>query len=217
MKDIGEKIKIFRKKKGLKQKDLAKILGLTPQAISGWERGTSFPQVELYAKISEILGVSKNNLFFDGSNKGNKAINAVCNVPFYSQVEAAAGEGMLGDDYPAIDTYPLPEMIVGKQFNREAIFCIRCCGDSMEPIINGGSILAVNGSMTDICDGDIYLLNMHGLLRVKCLYLEATGIVIKSYNDNYADEKVSFEYAEANQLKILGKVIWYSTSLISND
>ncbi|MGD6739538.1 helix-turn-helix domain-containing protein [Photobacterium leiognathi subsp. mandapamensis] len=69
MKDLGMKIKNERKKRGLKQKDLALLLNVTSQAISGWERGVTFPQLELYERIAIALNVSKDWLFFDDENK----------------------------------------------------------------------------------------------------------------------------------------------------
>ena len=215
-KHIGERVKLFRLKKGLKQKDLAAILEVTPQAISGWERGVTYPQVELYSKIASALDTSKDSLFFEttGNNAEHGSRNGVFYVPFYTDIEAAAGYGFWGGDYPSVERFPLPEQIFTKQFNRSDVFCVRCCGDSMEPIIYGGSILAVNKSVNKISDGSVYLLNAHGALRVKILHVEAKGIVIKSYNPSYEDERISFEEFESLQFKIVGKVIWFSTNLL---
>ena len=39
MNALGEKIKELRKKKGLSQSELAELVGVTRQALSGWENG----------------------------------------------------------------------------------------------------------------------------------------------------------------------------------
>ncbi|MEG2601903.1 MAG: helix-turn-helix transcriptional regulator, partial [Carnobacterium sp.] len=47
MLEIGKKIKELRLSKKLTQKDLAKILNVTPQAISKWERNESNPDIQM--------------------------------------------------------------------------------------------------------------------------------------------------------------------------
>jgi phage repressor protein C with HTH and peptisase S24 domain len=214
MKSVGEKIKKARLQGGLKQKDFAAKLGLTPQAISGWERGVTYPQVELYKQISSILNVSTEWLFFDGENKvkDDTPNNQVFNVPFYSEVEVSAGNGFY-NEYSSVEWYPLPKQCIGNQNNKESIICIRCNGDSMEPIILNDAILAVNTSIKNIHDGSVYIIKIFGALRVKVLYLDSKGIRIKSYNEKYPDECVSIEMVKNNSIEIVGKVFWFSTCL----
>ncbi|MBQ8298096.1 MAG: helix-turn-helix transcriptional regulator [Ruminococcus sp.] len=52
----------YRKKKGLTQGQLAKLLSVTPQAVSKWEKG-SYPDSELLPSIAQILDVSLDVLF----------------------------------------------------------------------------------------------------------------------------------------------------------
>lgn len=60
----GQKIKELRKKKRLKQKELAKIIGLTQGYISDIERGRQSPSPEFVSKISGPLEISKDDLSF---------------------------------------------------------------------------------------------------------------------------------------------------------
>lgn len=62
---IGDRISYFRRIKGLKQIELAKLIGVAPQAISSWERNTSRPNPLRYSKIAEALGVSVSDLDSD--------------------------------------------------------------------------------------------------------------------------------------------------------
>ncbi|MBQ6899006.1 MAG: helix-turn-helix transcriptional regulator [Clostridia bacterium] len=59
---LGERLAAARKAKGLTQDDFAKHLDVTPQAISKWENNLSCPDILLLPKISEILGVSIEEL-----------------------------------------------------------------------------------------------------------------------------------------------------------
>jgi phage repressor protein C with HTH and peptisase S24 domain len=223
MTDLGKRIKEARLKIGLKQKDLASILELTPQSVSGWERGVTYPQVELYEVIARTLKVSKDWLFFykeenkhngqDKSREKNSLWIDTFNAPLYSDISASAGHGAF-NECTSREFYPLPSCVVANQFNKSDIICINCHGDSMEPIIKNRSILAVNTSMKTIQDGGVYVLSVHNLLRVKALFLDSKGVIIRSYNPEYKDECISFnEYHEDSNFEIIGKVFWYSSIL----
>lgn len=55
MENLGEKIKNGLYKKRIKQVDLAKKLGKSPQQITDWIKGRSKPQVEDFLKLAETL------------------------------------------------------------------------------------------------------------------------------------------------------------------
>lgn len=59
---IGQQIKQYRIKKGYTQEALGKLIGVTTQAVSKWERGSS-PDAELLPRIADTLGVSIDALF----------------------------------------------------------------------------------------------------------------------------------------------------------
>ena len=60
--EIGKKISNARKEKNLTQAELADYLGVSYQAVSNWERGQSMPDIDKLADISEILGLSIDDL-----------------------------------------------------------------------------------------------------------------------------------------------------------
>lgn len=62
MKSIGENINRLRKDQNMTQEELANKLGITPQALSKWERGVSFPDVTLIADICRVLKVRADTL-----------------------------------------------------------------------------------------------------------------------------------------------------------
>ncbi len=59
---IGENIRNYRKKNDLTQEALADRLGVTYQSVSRWEKGATYPDLELLPAISEILGISVDEL-----------------------------------------------------------------------------------------------------------------------------------------------------------
>ena len=60
--EIGKCIAQYRKQSGLKQEELAKRIGVSPQAVSKWENGGA-PDVALLPDIARELGVSVDALF----------------------------------------------------------------------------------------------------------------------------------------------------------
>lgn len=59
---IGKFIADCRKEKGLTQWQLAEKLGITDKAISKWERGIAMPDTSIMLELSDILGISVNEL-----------------------------------------------------------------------------------------------------------------------------------------------------------
>ena len=59
---IGRFIAECRKKSNLTQMQLAEKLGITDKAVSKWERGVAMPDTSIMLELSEILGISVNEL-----------------------------------------------------------------------------------------------------------------------------------------------------------
>ena len=50
--NIGNKIRELRKKKGITQETLASVLSVSPQAVSKWESGLTYPDMEMIPVIA---------------------------------------------------------------------------------------------------------------------------------------------------------------------
>ena len=62
----GDLIKKARINAGMTQAELAERLGITPQAVSQYERGIKNPKLETVRRISEALGVLVPDLYPEG-------------------------------------------------------------------------------------------------------------------------------------------------------
>ncbi len=60
--DLGYTIRLLREKHGLKQINLANALQVSPQAVSKWERGANYPDIEALKKIARLFDVSTDLL-----------------------------------------------------------------------------------------------------------------------------------------------------------
>lgn len=61
--NLGVQIRTLRKKKGLTQEALATALSVTPQAVSKWESGISYPEIGMIPLIAAYFGISLDTLF----------------------------------------------------------------------------------------------------------------------------------------------------------
>ncbi len=61
--NLGNNIKKYRKEKYMTQEALAEYLGVSPQAISRWENGTTYPDMELIPALANLFGVPTDILF----------------------------------------------------------------------------------------------------------------------------------------------------------
>ena len=107
---IGEKIKQYRTEKGYTQEQLGRIIGVTTQAVSKWERGST-PDAEIIPHIAQALGVSIDTLY--GREEQSFSIQLaqkLCNMPHKEAYEYAfeicwaMQVGLLGDA-SAIDVF----------------------------------------------------------------------------------------------------------------
>lgn len=72
MNHIGDTISRMRQNKNMTQEEFASRLGVTPQAVSRWERGNSLPDISLIKGICDVLSISANTLL--GIETENKVI-----------------------------------------------------------------------------------------------------------------------------------------------
>lgn len=59
---LSKNLKIFRKRKGLTQENVAEALNIVRQTVSKWEKGISVPDADMLIRLAEILEVSVNEL-----------------------------------------------------------------------------------------------------------------------------------------------------------
>lgn len=60
--DFSERLLKLRREKGLSQKELGDLLGVSNKAISKWENGESMPKTETMLKLAGLLGIDGNEL-----------------------------------------------------------------------------------------------------------------------------------------------------------
>lgn len=72
MRDIGKNIKQLRVQKNMTQDELAEKLFVTRQTVSNYETGRSRPDVEMLAKIAEVLDTDANTVIYGIPNENGR-------------------------------------------------------------------------------------------------------------------------------------------------
>ena len=60
---FGETFRYYRKRSGYTQEEVARALMVTPQAVSKWEQGRSYPDLPLLLPIANLFSVTLDELF----------------------------------------------------------------------------------------------------------------------------------------------------------
>ena len=67
MHQIGLRVSALRKQRDMTQLELADKMGVSYQAVSSWERGSTMPDISRLPEISQVLGVSIDELLGNGN------------------------------------------------------------------------------------------------------------------------------------------------------
>ena len=146
--NFSHQLKYFRSKKNLTQGELAKLIGVSGKQVSDYEVGRSTPRHKTLLKILNALDITETDfssyqpLLFNSDNHDD--------VVVFNDENLEA-------------TLHLPPSIltrIGININNALVFIHQ--SDSMSPTINPRDLVLIDTSKTEIKDGKIYLLELHG-------------------------------------------------------
>jgi len=178
--NIIDRILEIRNKKDISQADFARLLELTPQALSRYEKGKVKPSTDLLSKICLALPDINGHWLLTG--KGEMYLDhKACSI--------------------TIDDFFIK--IIGGRENLKNIEAINLTGDSMEPTLRNGDVIFIDKAQITIDNDGIYAFSNENGLFVKRIQKRLDGFLdIISDNKEYPIQKV-YE----NEIEILGKVI----------
>ena len=190
---IQEKIKFLRKKYGYSQEDLGKLLGVSKQAISMYERGERGLESSDIEKLADIFNVDINVLY------GRKS--SPIKIPVLGYVAAGLPIEAVREvlDYEEIS----PDMLRdGSEY-----FALKIKGSSMEPKISDGDVVIVR-VQPDVDSGQVAIVCVNGEeATCKKILKQQGGIVIQPLNPAYETVFYSIEQIESIPITIIGRVV----------
>ncbi len=112
--EIGNVIRKHRSLKGMTQEELAAVLLVTPQAVSRWETGVSYPDIAMIPEIVKVLGVSADELLgcgihaADDNKKQASELNYSALVASVKETEGKAlNQNQIDSIFECVQ-YPVP-------------------------------------------------------------------------------------------------------------
>lgn len=205
-------IRKLRKAKGLTQKQLAELIGVTESAVNQYESEKKRPKYETLLRLCEALGCSVADLIgeqeltdlgFSAFERiliekyrtldeyGKKAVEAVLNV----EAERGAVEAPVEIATKIIPLFPAaagagePVEDVLDEYevpvDSKASFAVRISGDSMEPEFKDGEVVLCRRVRPEV--GDIAVIMVNGFLLVKQYITDGQNIYLRSLNRERKD------------------------------
>jgi len=186
-------------------KDVASMLDISQMNFATMKKRNKIPYKELL-DFCAARSIAINWLLYGQSPESLiDATNKFYMVRYFSEVQASAGGGGLGED-EAYEPMMLSENFVatlGGESELRHIEAINVTGDSMEPTFSYGDIIFINRSKDDIGRGGVFTINTEGGLFIKRLHRRIDGrIDIISDNKDYP-----VQTAAPEEVTIVGRVV----------
>ena len=206
-----DKIRFYRKLRGISQEALADKLGYKSfTTIQKWEDGTSSPPIGTVKKVAEILGVTIEELTSDDNHSSEPDVTGITNL----LTPASRPIPILGDICAGEGTW-CEENFEGHFFidsSVKADFCVRVRGDSMidAGIFNGD--LAFIKKTYDYTNGKIYAVRINSDCEavLKKVFWQEDTIILNPCNAEY--EPI---VTDAEGMTVIGECVGVFHSTIS--
>lgn len=220
-------IERLRERLHLNQAGLARLLNVSPMAVSRWERAVNEPEAAYYIHMGTLSGDPdcwyfwqraglpasdlKRALRKSKNSKSPHAAVAELENQSVALLGVKAGTSEAGDNDPNLDRAPVIARVMAPSDwsdNKQSIRCVRVAGDGMSPLISDGSVVAVDLSQFDSAK----LSNM-----IVLAWHKDFGLLIRRLKRFGAAEVLAADadHSEAGTLtidrdwRILGRVLWW--------
>lgn len=209
MATFSERLKSLRQEKGWSQQRLADELKLSKSSVNMYERGEREPGFETMETIADLFNVDMNYLY------GHTDIKIA--DPIVRSKQPTIPPGF--EPMPAMDVVPLVGRIacgtpIMAEENIEQMVCVpsrwhstftlTCKGDSMEPRIHDGDLVAIR-SQPEVENGEIAAVRIGEEATLKHVYLHENFIELRPENPAFGSIILNRE--DMNDVVIEGKAV----------
>jgi len=190
------------------QTDLARVLGVNRSAVTQARKKGAIPDRWLlqlfrsYGLNPEWLETGNGSIFLGTKPRPATEYEKIPKV----SARLCAGDGSFEVGADIQGYYSFRKAWLSKRGVVDKMVLLDIFGNSMEPEMRDGDTVLVDQSQKNILAGAIFALGIEDTIMVKRVEKHPNKLVLRSDNRNYAP--IYFEGQEADQVRILGKVIW---------
>ncbi len=190
------------------QTDLARILKVNRSAVTQARKKGAIPDrwlLQLYRSYGlspEWLETGKGRVFMGRRQEERSGFAKIPKVS--ARLCAGNGSFEVGGDVQGY--YSFRKAWLTKRGVPDQMVLLDIFGNSMEPEMRDGDTVLVDQSQKNILAGAIFALGIEDTIMVKRVEKHPQKLVLRSDNRDYAP--IYLEGNDANQVRILGKVIW---------
>lgn len=205
-------LKSIRIAKGIKQKDIAEVLGITQSAYNHYESGRSQPDINTLKKLADFYNISVDDLLnYDDEVSFGRKIKEKPVPVFEDEIvlpivaSLQCGYGMSGDPFIYVGEHSVPKSFV-KKYGKDLVLNY-AVGKSMLPTIRPGDLMVCYPSdWWD--DGTIVIVSVNDSNTVKRIYhAKDGGIDLIPDNPKYKIMHYTPSEIEEYCIHVLGHVI----------
>ena len=199
MNSIGERIKYYRKERGLTQNELAEKTNLSRSHIASIERNIYTPSISTLTEIANALNIESSILISESTPLERKTRNSI-QIPVLGTVQAGIPIEAVEDvlDYEEI----APEMAAHGEY-----FALRVKGSSMEPRMRDGDVVIVR-KQSDVNHDDTAIVLVNGNeATIKRVLKSEAGIMLAPNNPAYEPKFYSNKDIAELPVQIIGRVV----------
>ena len=195
---LSENIRNMRIEKGLTQKELGRLIGMSPQMISSFESGYREPRIGTVEDLSRVFGVKKTELLGDSyTGPSFRTIPATRLVPVLGNI--SCGTPILAEQNIE-RMMAVPDQIACN-------YILECHGDSMvDAGIADGDLVYVR-QQPDVEDGEIAVVVIGNEATLKRVYHHDTFLQLVACNSKYPPLIIT---ARDETVRIEGKAVAYT-------
>lgn len=158
--DIGWRLKSLRKKQGIAQTELAKLVGVTPSTISQIESNSIYPSLTALFKIAEVLSVETGYFFNGKAKKKNQLIfspDSGMKIGFSDfPKDSIEGTLLTGSDTDFKSEPSILEIAANKSVSAHFF---RHKGEELGYLLSGSLEVTVKGDIYQMRAGDLIYLS----------------------------------------------------------
>lgn len=198
--NFGDILKQLRQAKGMSQEEFASLLGTTKQVVSRYENGQRTPKITVAQKYAEVLGISLNELLGENVIEGQTIPDGFEPMPDMSSIPLV-GRIACGEPITAEQNV---EGVVSVPSQWRSDFALLCRGDSMEPSIKDGDLVAIH-IQPMVENGEVAAVRIDNEATLKHVYLYPNYIELRPENPAY--QSIIKIGEEMNEVKIEGKAV----------